>query len=303
MSEGEELEQANRKLKKALETIASLETSYRELLNNAAHAIVIVDQERAIRFANPAAGAIFHRRAEDLLGEIFGFPVVAGEKTEISIDHDDGGTTTAEMRVSEMNWEGESAHLVLIHNMVGHRLIEKSLKESEEKYKTLTDHLNVGVYRNTPGPRGRFIEMNPAHVGMFGYESREEFLEVDVADLYQNPEDREKLSQKLLSDGFVKDEELQLKRKDGTLFTASVSTVAVKDENGEVAYFDGIIEDITERKQILEALREREERYRAVVENSSEVIHEEIINRTICRDYSCRCAAASSRNRTGLLPA
>ena len=272
MSEGEELERANRKLKEALETIASLETSHRELFNNATHAVVIVDQERVIRFANPAAEAIFRCRAGDLLGEAFGFPVVAGGKTEISIDHDDGGTTTAEMRVSEMNWEGENAYRVLIHNMVGRRLIEKSLKESEEKYKTLTDHLNVGVYRNTPGPRGRFIEMNPAHVSMFGYESREEFLEVDVADLYQNPEDREKLSQKLLSDGFVKDEELQLKKKDGTLFTASVSTVAVKDENGEVVYFDGIIEDITERKQILEALREREERYRAVVENSSEVI-------------------------------
>lgn len=272
MSESEELEQANKKLKKALEAIASLETSYRELLNNAAHAVVIVDQERVIRSANPAAEAIFRCRAEELLGETFDFPVVVGEKTETSIDHGDGETTTVEMRVSEINWEGESAYCVLMHNMVGRRLVEKSLKESEEKYKTLTDNLNVGVYRNTPGPKGRFIEMNPAHVSMFGYESREEFLEMGVADLYQNPEDREKLSQKLLSDGFVKDEELQLRKKDGTLFTASVSTVAVKDGNGEVVYFDGIIEDITERKQMLEALREREERYRAVVENSNEVI-------------------------------
>lgn len=142
------------------------------------------------------------------------------------------------------------------------------IKEREERYKTLTNNLNVGVYRNTPGVRGKFIEVNPACVEMFGYGSREELLAVDVADLYQNPEDRQLLANELVGSGFVKNIELQLKKKDGASFVASVSAVAIKNEAGEVIFFDGIIEDVTERKKMEESLRESEERYRHVAEDS-----------------------------------
>ena len=123
-----------------------------------------------------------------------------------------------------------------------------ALKESEEKYKTITENINVGIYRNTMGLRGKFIEANPALVKMFGYNSKEEFFKLNVADLYQNPKDREKFNEKMLRDGFVRREELKLRKKAGTLFTGSVSAVAVRDEKGEVKYYDGIIEDITDRK-------------------------------------------------------
>ena len=129
------------------------------------------------------------------------------------------------------------------------KLAEGALKESEEKYKTLTENINVGIYRNTTGPKGKFIEANPAIVKIFGYKDKEEFLKVDVADLYQNPKDRKRFNESILSRGFVKNEELQLKRKDGSPFIASVSAVAVRDENGAIKYFDGMIEDITGRKQ------------------------------------------------------
>jgi PAS domain S-box-containing protein len=143
---------------------------------------------------------------------------------------------------------------------------EESLRESEEKYRSLTNNLNVGVYRNTIGPKGKFIEANPAIVEMFGYDSREEYLEVSVSDLYMNPEDRKKYNAKILRDGFVKNEELHLRKKDGTSFIGSVFAVAVKDEKGEVKYYDGIIEDIIEHKQVEEALRESENRFRTLFE-------------------------------------
>jgi PAS domain S-box-containing protein len=114
---------------------------------------------------------------------------------------------------------------------------EESLRESEEKYRSLTNNLNVGVYRNTIGPKGKFIEANPAIVEMFGYDSREEYLEVSVSDLYMNPEDRKKYNAKILRDGFVKNEELHLRKKDGTSFIGSVFAVAVKDEKGDTKRF------------------------------------------------------------------
>ena len=125
-----------------------------------------------------------------------------------------------------------------------------ALRESEFKYRTLTNNLNVGVYRNTVGTKGKFIEANPAIVNMFGFQSKEEFLAVNVVDLYQNPYDRKSFNEKMLAKGFVKNEELNLRKKDGASIKGSVSSVCVKDENGKVKYFDGIIEDISERKRL-----------------------------------------------------
>jgi PAS domain S-box-containing protein/putative nucleotidyltransferase with HDIG domain len=136
------------------------------------------------------------------------------------------------------------------------RQADEALRESEEKYKTLTENLNVGIYRNTTGSKGQFIEANPAIVRMFGYTSKQEFLEMNAADLYQNPRDREEFNKKMMKFGFVREEELHLKKKDGSPFFGSVSAVAVKDEHGDVLYYDGIVYDITERKKAEDQLQE-----------------------------------------------
>jgi len=133
---------------------------------------------------------------------------------------------------------------------------EKALRNSEEKYKTLTNNLHVGIYRNTIGPEGKFLEANPAILNIFGFENKEEFLNISVADLYQNPEYRKKMNQKMLRNGFVRNEELLLKKKNGRPIVCSVSAVAVKNETGEVKYYDGFIEDVTVRKQLESQLQQ-----------------------------------------------
>ena len=77
------------------------------------------------------------------------------------------------------------------------RRAEDALWESEKRYKTLVNNLHVGVYRNTVGPKGRFIEANPAIVRMFGYQNREEFLSISVSELYENPRDRKRYNEKI----------------------------------------------------------------------------------------------------------
>lgn len=154
-----------------------------------------------------------------------------------------------------------------VEDITERKKAEAALRESEEKYRTLTDNVNVGVYRNTVGPKGKFIEANPAIVKMFGYDSKEEFLSINVADLYQHPEDRKKFNEKILRDGFVRNEELKLRKKDGTFFFGSVSAVAVTDRYGATKYYDGIIEDITEHKLADEALQRSEEKYRTILKS------------------------------------
>ncbi len=137
---------------------------------------------------------------------------------------------------------------------------EMALRESEAKYKSLANNLNVGIYRNTVGEKGEFVEANPTIVEMFGFGSREKFLKANVSDLYNNPYERKEYNAKILKDGAVRNEEIELQKKDGTLFIGSITAVAVKDENDNVKYYDGIIEDITERKQAEKALLDSEEK-------------------------------------------
>lgn len=165
----------------------------------------------------------------------------------------------------------QTAELMRKHNQLDLEIknrsrIEAAFRDSESKYKSLTDNLNVGVYRNTAGAEGRFIEVNPAIVQMFGYDSRDEFITLNVSDLYEEPSQRLKFSKGLAKRGFAKNVELHLKRKDGTRFIGAVSAVAVKNEHGEVQYYDGIIEDITERKLADETLIRNEHWYRTLTQ-------------------------------------
>jgi len=137
-----------------------------------------------------------------------------------------------------------------LSNALDRKQAEEALRQSEERYKTLTNNLHVGIYRNIPGSQGYFIEANPAIVEMFGYQSRDEFMAVNVVDLYQNPKDRNKFNERISKYGSVNKYEVNLKKKDGTPFVGSVSAVAVKDANGQVKYYDGIIEDITGKRDL-----------------------------------------------------
>jgi two-component system cell cycle response regulator len=133
VQKNQELEQANEELRKALETIGSLEANHHTLLERNADAIVVVDQHGIMRFVNPAAEALFGRKAQELLGELFDFPVVAGQTTEVSVIRSSGEAAVVEMRVVETNWEGEDACLASLRDITQRKRTEEALRESVER--------------------------------------------------------------------------------------------------------------------------------------------------------------------------
>lgn len=151
--------------------------------------------------------------------------------------------------------------------LLQHRQTEVFLRESEEKYRTLVDHLNMGIYRNTPGPHGRFIQANPAMIKMFGYDSLEDFLRLSVSDLYQEAEDRSAFVRDITLLGSVRDKDLALRKKDGSPLWARVNAAAFYDASGKIQWIDGVIEDITEQKHAERALQDSEEKFRTLVDN------------------------------------
>ncbi|MBS3772640.1 MAG: PAS domain S-box protein [Candidatus Thermoplasmatota archaeon] len=150
----------------------------------------------------------------------------------------------------------------------------QALQHSEEKYRTLTENVNLGVYRTTPGSDASFVEANPAMVDMFGYDSREELMEQPVSALYYHPGERQAFNEKMMEEGAVSGRELELRKKDGTRFVGSVSAVAVTDDGGEVQYFDGIVADITERKHMREAMAQLND----VLKLTNKIMRHDILN-------------------------
>lgn len=106
------------------------EANYRALLETSADAMLVVDRDGTVRFVNPAVGALFGRRAEDLLGEPFDLPEGTGETSEVEIVRGDGGTAVAEMRVVETRWEGESAYLASLRDITDRVRAEERLKKT-----------------------------------------------------------------------------------------------------------------------------------------------------------------------------
>jgi two-component system, cell cycle sensor histidine kinase and response regulator CckA len=147
--------------------------------------------------------------------------------------------------------------------------VEEALKESETRYRTLVENLPIGIYRCTPGGKGRFLMANQAFLNMFGYEREEELKRIHVSDIYMNPDERKKFSDQLLDRKSISLGDRHLKRKDGTALWGRVTGRLVYEEgSGEPVYFDCAIEDITERMQAEKKLREYERRYRELVDGS-----------------------------------
>ncbi|MEE9503152.1 MAG: PAS domain S-box protein, partial [Candidatus Aminicenantaceae bacterium] len=154
------------------------------------------------------------------------------------------------------------------------KIAEQMLGAVEERYRNLIQKIPVGLFRSTPGAKGKFIMTNQAAARICGFEKIEDFLPTPVADLYWEPEKRNIFSEKLIAQGEVSREELLLKKRDGTPFWGAVSAKVVRDESGKIKYFDEIIEDITKQKRAEEALQRSEERFRNIAEETDDWVWE-----------------------------
>ena len=142
---------------------------------------------------------------------------------------------------------------------------EEALKASEERCRSLVDRVPIGLYRTTP--EGQILNANPALVEMLGYPDRETLLALNVANGYVSPEDRKRWQALMDRDETVHDFEVQWRRHDGTVIWVRDTARALRDADGRVLYYEGVAEDITERKRAEESLRKGEERHRSLTDD------------------------------------
>ena len=168
------------------------------------------------------------------------------------------GTITEDMAVAAMkagasDWvnKGQLKRLVpAVHRELREAKGRATLRATEASYATLVEHAPVGIYRSTPD--GRFLAVNSALVGLLGFGSADEVLQLHISrDVYADPAERQRLLDRdSYTDREYDEVEATWKRKDGRHLTVKLSVRAVRSRSGQVEYYETFVRDVTEQRRL-----------------------------------------------------
>ena len=182
----------------------------------------------------------------------------------------DGEERWLEMYVTVIEYNGQPAVQATFLDVTERHEADEKLQESEARYRGLFDELPVGLYRTTA--EGDIIDANPALVKVLGAKDKDALLEMNASDFYVNRHERQRYEEILGKEGIVTGQEIQFKRLDGQIIWVHDTFRAIRDESGAIQYYEGSLEDITERVKAEQALKERERRYRALFDHTNDAV-------------------------------
>lgn len=138
--ERELVEADNRRERKITEErLRMAESGFRQVITSSADGVVIIDKDGTILFVNPAAEVFFCRTAEQMVGTLFGFPLV--ERIEIEVVKDNDKKATAEMRIVDTDWEGTPVHLATLRDITRRKQVVLALQQSEARLRLLLEQV------------------------------------------------------------------------------------------------------------------------------------------------------------------
>lgn len=176
---------------------------------------------------------------------------------EYRLIHADGGIRWVwERGIGVPGADGRLAAIEgFIQDVTQRRVAEDALRETERRFRSLFEHATEGIFQTTP--EGRYLAANPALAGIYGYTSPEELI-AGLSDirqqLYVDPERRREFERLMREYGYTRNFESAVFRRDGAVIWISENARAVRDERGQVQFYEGTVVEITERKRYQEEL-------------------------------------------------
>jgi PAS domain S-box-containing protein len=147
------------------------------------------------------------------------------------------------------------------------------MSQPDHMYRSIFENAIEGIFQTTPS--GQYLNVNPALAKMYGYESTEDLVVGLTAidnQLYVDPNRRNDFIQLMGEHGFVRGFESEIYKKDGSTIWISENARTVRDEAGNLSYYEGMVEDITERKRLESELQASEQNIVALINNIEDSI-------------------------------
>jgi PAS domain S-box-containing protein len=250
--------------KKYEEMLRISEARFRGLVQSIGEAIIGSALDGTITSWNPAAEQLYGDKEVEVLSTPITELLVGKSKDEFvailgrvaggeQVRRHEMRMTTRSGRVIDVLISispilGESGAILgassIVQDITGEKM-EQYLRQHEDQYRTLVEDLNVGIYRSTGDPRGRFVWGNTALLNILGYHSISDLQDVPVINVFNEPDARLELLDDLRKNQFVKNRVLHLKKTDGSPLSVNVTALAEFDENRNVVFINGIVQDIS----------------------------------------------------------
>ena len=271
--------------KQAEEAIRESEQKYRALFAAESDAIFVVDKETGIIIdCNDAITPMYGYRKEEVVGQPNTSMSAEPDATRAATQEakglipvryhrrKDGSVFPVEITANVIPVKGHDVIIAAVRDITERKQAEAALQQSEQKYRNIFEKSVTGIFKTTPD--GLLIDVNDAFANLYDYSSAAEMLADSKAGghnyisryLYANPEERKEIHRILAEKGKIEDYETLHIKRDGTHLWVSITSGIIRDADGTAVFYEGTILDITERKQVEEALNESEKRNRSIVQ-------------------------------------
>ena len=195
-----------------------------------------------------------------------------------------------------------------VQDITERKRADTALQESDERLRGLFENATVGIYRTTP--TGQILVANPALVKMLGYKRLDELVQRNLEEQGFEPTNpRQIFHERMAQDGEVKGLEGVWRKQDGSVIFVRESARAIQGKDNQILYYDGFVEDITERKRAEMAVRASDQRYKDFISHSHEGVwrvdldqpipinlpEEEMLERILRYGYIAECNSALAR--------
>ena len=243
-------------------SIAGDQSLFHAVFNEASIGIAILDATGVTKLINPALASLL---TSHQLGSILSLlpegkssfrPILDRSAERLHFEHKIPLDKFQELWVdvtltAHCTGSGLLTHVIgVVKDITDHKQSEAKLRDAEKRYRSIFENAIEGIFQTTAD--GRYLAANPALARIYGYASPEDMMSslTNIASqLYLNPNRRDEFIMVFSQNDMVQDFESEIIRKDGSVIWISESSRAVRNSRGDFLYYEGMVEDITERKQ------------------------------------------------------